>query len=285
MRSILKLAAFVILVAPVISYSLVTDAELQSKYGDKVLTLRQFYSGDRLHFDATGKLLGSNNKGPWTINGEITAKQISFHDGAVHIRGQRQFLFYDPEKKTLRDVASITKQDTAHKLFKTKKLNDWIGDEANVDIEIECGQSPELADAAYALNQVFLSEDEPLKNVLPDFWAGWAPGGPVKVSPLRPGEKAYRVGPGISAPHPTYTPDPEYSDIARKASYRDALVLLWLVVDESGLPEHVRIVKPAGLGLDEKAVDVIRTWKFDPAISNGSPVPVQINVEVTFKLY
>jgi TonB family protein len=285
MRIILRLAAFAVLFAPLASYSLVTDAELQGKYGDKVLTLRQFYSGDHLRFDVTGKLLGTNPTGPWTTDGKIRLKEIKFGDGELHIRGRRQFLFYDPQQKALRDVRSITKRDSAHKLFATNTLGEWLKDEHDVEIEIECGQSPESADAAYALNQVFLSEDEPLKNVLPDFWVEWTPGGQVTLLPLRPGERAYRVGPGISAPHPTYTPDPEYSDVARKAGYRNALVLLILIVDEWGLPTHIRIMKPAGLGLDEKAVNAVRTWKFEPAISNGSPVPVQLNVEVTFKLY
>jgi TonB family protein len=286
MRTLVKLVAVTIFFSPLLSYSLVTNTELKNKYADKILTLRQFYSGDHLHFDANGELSGTSPTGPWTIDGTIRVKEITFRDGVVHIQGQRQFLFYDPEKKTLRDVALITKQDSAHKRFKTKKLDEWAEDEGMVDIEIECGQSPELADTVYAVNQVFLSEDEPLTKVLPNFWAGWTLVGPVKaVSPLLPGETAYRVGQGISAPQPTYSPDPEYSDLARSVGYRDAIVVLWLVVEPTGLPDRIRVVKPAGLGLDEKAVDAVRTWKFDPAMSNGSPVPVQINVEVTFKLY
>jgi len=286
MRTLLKFVAVTIFFAPLLSYSLVTNRELENKYADKILTLRQFYSGDHLRFDAHGELLGASPTGPWTMYGTLRVKEITFREGVVHIRGQRQFLFYDPEKKILRDVALVTKQDSAHKLFKVKKLDEWAEDEGVVDIEIDCGPSPELADTVYAVNQVFLSEDEPPRKVLPSFWSEWTPVGTAKaVSPLLPGETAYRVGQGISAPHPTYSPDPEYSDIARNVGYRDAIVVLWLIVDSTGVPDRVRIVKPAGLGLDEKAVDAVRTWKFDPAMSNGSPVPVQIKVEMTFKLY
>ena len=40
-----------------------------------------------------------------------------------------------------------------------------------------------------------------------------------------------------------------------------------------------------GLGLDEKAIEAVRLWKFEPARKNGQPVAVQINVEVDFRLY
>jgi TonB family protein len=39
------------------------------------------------------------------------------------------------------------------------------------------------------------------------------------------------------------------------------------------------------MGLDEKAIDAVRTWKFDPARRDGQAVAVQINVEVSFRLY
>jgi TonB family protein len=64
-----------------------------------------------------------------------------------------------------------------------------------------------------------------------------------------------------------------------------ATVILWLVIDRDGLPTHIRVQRPAGMGLDEEAFDSVRTWKFEPATKDGRPVPVMINVEVNFKLY
>ncbi len=40
-----------------------------------------------------------------------------------------------------------------------------------------------------------------------------------------------------------------------------------------------------GLGLDEKAIEAVRQWRFEPAKKDGTPVAVQINVEVNFRLY
>ena len=98
------------------------------------------------------------------------------------------------------------------------------------------------------------------------------------------GGGAYRVGGGVSAPKALYAPDPEYSEEARKAKYQGTVVL-WLVVDAAGRPQQIRVQRPLGMGLDEKAIEAVRNWKFEPARKDGQPVPVMINVEVNFRLY
>ena len=79
-------------------------------------------------------------------------------------------------------------------------------------------------------------------------------------------------------------PEPEYSEEAQKAKWQGA-VLLSLVVDATGKPTNIRVVRPLGLGLDEKAIEAVKTWRFEPAMKNGHPVAVQIAVEVDFHLY
>jgi TonB family protein len=103
-------------------------------------------------------------------------------------------------------------------------------------------------------------------------WGGGIGGGP------------YRVGGGVSAPKALYAPDPEYSEEARKAKYQGTVVL-WVVVGPDGRPRDLKVQRTLGMGLDEKAMEAVRTWKFEPARLNGSPVAVQINVEVNFRLY
>jgi len=98
------------------------------------------------------------------------------------------------------------------------------------------------------------------------------------------GGGAYRVGGGVSAPKALYAPDPEYSEEARKAKYQGTVVL-WLVVDAAGRPQQIRVQRPLGMGLDEKAIEAVKLWKFEPARKDGQPVPVMINVEVNFRLY
>ena len=98
------------------------------------------------------------------------------------------------------------------------------------------------------------------------------------------GGGAYRVGGGVSAPRVIYQPDPEYSEEARKAKYQGTCVL-WVVVGPDGRPHEIRVQRTLGMGLDEKAIEAVRSWKFEPAKKDGQPVAVQINVEVNFRLY
>jgi TonB family protein len=94
----------------------------------------------------------------------------------------------------------------------------------------------------------------------------------------------FSVGGGVSAPVVIYKVEPAYSEEARKAKYQ-GVVLLWIVVDAQGNVTSERVVKPLGLGLDEKALEAVKVWKFRPAMRNGAPVPVQVAVEVQFRLF
>jgi len=94
----------------------------------------------------------------------------------------------------------------------------------------------------------------------------------------------YHVGGGVSAPRAIYSPEPEYSEEARRAKYT-GVVVLWLVVGPDGRPRDIRVRRAAGMGLDEKALEAVRTWRFEPALRNGQPVAVEVSVEVTFRLY
>ena len=98
------------------------------------------------------------------------------------------------------------------------------------------------------------------------------------------GGGVFRVGGGVSAPRAIYTPDPQYSEEARKAKYQ-GVVVLWLIVDPNGAPRDIKVARSLGMGLDQKAIEAVRNWKFEPAQKDGHPVAVQINVEVTFRLY
>jgi TonB family protein len=98
------------------------------------------------------------------------------------------------------------------------------------------------------------------------------------------GGGAYRVGGGVSGPKLIYQPDPEYSEEARKAKFQGTCVL-WVVVGADGKPRDIRVARTLGLGLDEKAIEAVKTWRFEPGKKDDKPVATMINVEVTFRLY
>jgi len=109
---------------------------------------------------------------------------------------------------------------------------------------------------------------------------------------LGPGETAgtgggaFRAGVnGVGAPQCIYCPNPEYSDEARKSKYQGT-VLLDITVTTDGRVINPVVIRGPGMGLEEKALAQVRTWKLRPANGpNGKPVNSRVQIEVLFHLY
>lgn len=97
------------------------------------------------------------------------------------------------------------------------------------------------------------------------------------------GGGVFRIGGDVSQPVKLYTPEPEYSEEARKAKY-SGTVLLSVVIDKDGNTRDIKVIRPLGLGLDEKAIEAVTKWRFRPAMKQGHAVAVQANIEVNFRL-
>jgi TonB family protein len=97
------------------------------------------------------------------------------------------------------------------------------------------------------------------------------------------GGGAYRIGGGVSPPSVIFKVEPEYSEEARKAKFQGTVVL-FVVVDEHGNPRDLKVIRPLGLGLDQKAIEAVEKWKFSPGKKDGKAVPVQATIEVNFRL-
>lgn len=87
----------------------------------------------------------------------------------------------------------------------------------------------------------------------------------------------------VTPPRATYSPPPEFSEQARKHKITGT-VLLSLTVGLDGIAHDIKVEKGIGYGLDEKAVEAVSGWKFDPALKDGQPIEKQIKVEVSFNL-
>ncbi|MGA2903904.1 MAG: energy transducer TonB [Candidatus Korobacteraceae bacterium] len=104
----------------------------------------------------------------------------------------------------------------------------------------------------------------------PDCAAAWA------------GERAKL--PGKQHPFVWFHPNPEYTDKARAAKLQGTVVLS-LTVGTDGRPSAIHVEKSLGMGLDEKAIEALSKWRFDPAREDGNPVPADIKVDVKFRFY
>jgi TonB family protein len=97
---------------------------------------------------------------------------------------------------------------------------------------------------------------------------------------LRPGAG------GVGYPSCLDCPDPQYSENARKAKYQ-GMVLLQALIEPDGQATNIMVVKGPGLalGLEEKAVEAVRRWRFKPALGpKGTPVATIVPIEVIFRL-
>jgi periplasmic protein TonB len=93
----------------------------------------------------------------------------------------------------------------------------------------------------------------------------------------------YHAGGSVSAPSVVFQVEPEYSEEARKAKY-GGIVMLSVIVDAEGYPRDIRVVKSLGMGLDEKAAEAVRKWKFRAGRKDGKPVNVRAQIQVDFRL-
>lgn len=106
-----------------------------------------------------------------------------------------------------------------------------------------------------------------------------APGPPGSMRP----DGAYQVGNGVSAPSPMYRTSCEIPDLARRLRAQGE-VTLSLVVKADGSVRDVQIVQSAGYGMDERATECIRKWRFKPGAKDGSPVDVAFRFAYNFGL-
>jgi TonB family protein len=93
----------------------------------------------------------------------------------------------------------------------------------------------------------------------------------------------YRPGSGITPPGLLRELKPEYTQDARRRSI-EGDVVLEIVVRRDGSVGDVKILQGLGAGLDQRAVDAVRQWRFSPARRHGTPVDVVVEVALEFKL-
>ena len=89
---------------------------------------------------------------------------------------------------------------------------------------------------------------------------------------------------GVTQPVPIVFPEAEFSDEARRSKYQ-GICLIAVIVDAHGYPQNPRVIRPLGMGLDEKAMEAVKRYRFKPALKDGKAVPVMITVAVNFRLY
>jgi len=262
------------------------DQKLTELYKGKTVMVRGSYCGSSLEFDGSGKVLGGNQAGDWTICRDIRINDLKMADGHLQISGRRVLWFFDSIQKKFREVPEIWPEDQK---IKEKKKYEKQMKSLSVSLRLEVPRGADQAQIESLLKNTFWPPDaSPLETTSP-LWACYFapeqqdcwPAAPRTVKAPAPVSK---VLPGSKPPKPVFTPDPDYSEAGRGWRLQ-GITSLDVVVDAEGVVRRITITRPLGLGLDVTAAEKVRTWKFEPALKSGKPVQVTIQVEVNFNLY
>ena len=136
-----------------------------------------------------------------------------------------------------------------------------------------------------ALNNIFANDIDPvMMSHLPDYWQEYFNSKSEHRQYMPKDASIKVVSEGMTPPRVLNSIDPSSNEYAQKYGIA-GMELLRTVVDATGVPRQMAIARPIGFGLDEKAVDAIKNSRFRPATLNGQPVPVVVDLVVTFRIY
>ena len=136
-----------------------------------------------------------------------------------------------------------------------------------------------------ALNNIFATDiDQSMMAKLPDYWQQYFTSKSEHKQYMPADGNIKVVGEGVTPPRVLNSIDPSSNEYAQKYGIA-GMELLRTVVDATGVPRQMAIARPIGFGLDEKAVEAIKNSHFRPATLNGQPVPVVVDLVVTFRIY
>jgi TonB family protein len=136
-----------------------------------------------------------------------------------------------------------------------------------------------------ALDNIFANNiDQAMMSHLPDYWQEYF-ASKSQHRPFMPADASIKVvGDGVTPPQVLNSIDPSSNEFAQQFGIA-GMELLRTVVDSTGVPRQIVIARPIGFGLDEKAVEAVKNSHFRPATANGQPVPVVVDLVVTFRIY
>jgi TonB family protein len=268
------------------------DQALTDRYHYKILALRLPLQSNSQEYDPNGRPITVAQTGPWTVYGRVLVNKVTLDTGRLLVEGIRVAFAFDNDKKQLAPITTHQKLKVAIRLDNTLT-------------------SVEQAEAI--LGRVFAMTPEDVVKVAPTFWQKYLAkeqgisakanddntargsasqtqssansSGVLERLPNAGEETPVKLlsDSGVTPPKIRHQPSPEFSDAARKLKI-EGVVGLNIVIDSTGRVRKPTIVKPMGVGLDEKAVDTVSSWLFDPARKDGRPVAVAVYVEVDYHL-
>ena len=250
-----------------------TGPAIEARLLDKPLYLRGAWLDDKLRFDSAGQLLGRSRTTSFTL-AAIDISRVDLQSNKLLLEGRRVGIQFDKDVPTRVPLNAGKPQEPK---------------DERIRIEIA---APPTHDFTAALDAVFTTSPGDMLPTLPDFWQTYvrkhfpptAPSAQPPATPDHTDPHIYRVGGGITPPRLVHMPEPEFDEAARSLKV-SGNSMVNMIVSTDGTTSRFAIVRPAGIGLDEKAIEAVRAYRFQPAMRNGQPVAVELNVDVNFQIF
>lgn len=226
--------------------------DLNQEYQKRVVGVRQAIHNGTQEFDNAGNPVNPGPAPAWEIYGGVLIDKLSLKNDRLRIDGMRVAL-PGPTEQGKGEVIPMGK--------------------VQFDIHLDRPLGS-MEEARAVLGRVFYLDenDEHRKPELRR--TGSSTLNPVTVD-------AVSKTPGFVPPKPHYTPEPEFSEAARRTGFQGT-VLLSVLIDAQGAVVAVKLDRGVGHGLDENAMETVKNWRFSPATTNGAPVSVWMPIEVSF---
>jgi TonB family protein len=260
------------------------ENELRGAFVGKVFLLKSTCTKTALHFSATGEITDNCPAGGWSLYSRFHLAQLALSKHKLTLIGTRE-------------IDTAVAADTGIKLE--------IGDPFQLVLDFQLSAPlTDLTSVAAVIAPAFESPDQRAAELGP--YAALFPAKPpydrqvkensspcrkentAPIGMLGPGRPIYRSYPNCpeaqyELPKPHKQVDPGYTQAAREARVSGNNAL-WIVVNERGQPEILRVARRIGFGLDESAIYQVSTWKFEPAKKAGKQVATVLWVELSYHM-
>ncbi len=249
-----------------------TQDAISARLKGQPLYLTGCWGGEKLSFQADGQPKKHYRVVPFTEAG-MEVRRVELSGDRLRIEGPRIGLLFTEGK--------------AHRVP--------IGPETiTIEIQGVAGEG-----FGKALDAIFAPDLARLVPTMPDYWQDYArkylvPPSAVELqnptsrsgygqidAPVPQDLKPMHVGGSIKPPVLLSGPEPEFNE-ASKLLKMSGTVEVYMWIPEDGLPTHIRLVRPMGMGLDEEAIQVVTRYRFKPAMKDGKPLKVDLYIDVGF---
>lgn len=271
------------LIVPILYSQSSSEAGLKSRFKKQSLYLRGFYSNDKLSFDEKGQLIGTSIPTSFTLSG-FDLRLVNLKKDKLILEGRRVGVKFQKDKQS-RIPLNLGSPDSQQ--------------DEPMHIEIAASSN---GDYGPALDMIFANGLEELAPSLPPYWQTWArttfpsistAAAPTPANPKEGSASTSQTpketpkapsGSILKSPRLLKGENPDFNEPARRLKY-EGKTRIHLQVGSDGTVSKLAIIRPIGLGLDERAVAAVGGYSFSPATKDGQPISVELDVEVSFDIF